>query len=146
MTVCLDTNVFLQIFGRKQPFHRIFQELMDGRLTLAVSNEILLEYEEVTVKLSGTERWRQVVRLLELLAQLCNNVKQIEPSYRFGVITDDPDDNKFSDCAIAASADFVVTEDAHFAKLKHAGYKPKPITPQAFIELLERRDRFFSKN
>jgi hypothetical protein len=30
--------------------------LLDGRLTLAVSNEILLEYEEVTAKLSGAER------------------------------------------------------------------------------------------
>ena len=56
MTVCLDTNVFLQIFGRKQPFHQILRALLDGRLTLAVSNEILLEYEEVTAKLSGAAR------------------------------------------------------------------------------------------
>ncbi len=70
MTVCLDTNVFLQIFGRKQPFHQILCALLDGRLTLAVSNEILLEYEEVTVKFSGAERWRDVVALLELLDRL----------------------------------------------------------------------------
>ncbi len=43
MTVCLDTNVFLQIFGRKQPYYPIIRALLDGRLTLAVSNEILLE-------------------------------------------------------------------------------------------------------
>jgi predicted nucleic acid-binding protein len=47
MTVCLDTNVFLQIFGRRQPYYPILRALLDGRLTLAVSNEILLEYAEV---------------------------------------------------------------------------------------------------
>jgi hypothetical protein len=42
MTVCLDTNVFLQIFGRRQPFYPILRALLDGRLTLAISTSILL--------------------------------------------------------------------------------------------------------
>ncbi len=40
MTVCLDTNVFLQIFGRKQPYHQILRALLDGRLTLAKGRHI----------------------------------------------------------------------------------------------------------
>lgn len=52
-----------------------------------------------------------------------------------GVITADADDNKFCDCAIAADADFVVTEDHHFGPLKVAGYKPQPIKPDEFIRL-----------
>lgn len=60
MTVCLDTNVSLQIFGRKQPYHQILRALLEGRLTLAVSNEILLEYQEVTINLSGSDRWRDL--------------------------------------------------------------------------------------
>ena len=135
MTVCLDTNVFLQIFGRKQPYHAIVQALLTGRLTLAVSNEILLEYEEVTRALAGPERWHDVARFLELLVEIHGNINYYEPQFRFGVITPDPDDNKFCDCAIAAEADFVVTEDAHFAALKNAGYKPQPITPGDFIRL-----------
>jgi putative PIN family toxin of toxin-antitoxin system len=135
MTVCLDTNIFLQIFGRKQPYHQILRALLDGRFTFAVSNEILLEYEEVTVKLSGPERWRDVVALLELLDQLHGNIRQIEPQFRFAVIAQDPDDNKFCDCAIAADADFIVTDDSHFEVLKTAGYKPKPILPEEFIRI-----------
>ena len=136
MTVCLDTNVFLQIFGRKQPYHQILRSLLDGRLTLAVSNEILLEFQEVTGRLSGTARWREVVALLELLDQLHGNIRKAEPRYHFAVITADPEDNKFCDCAIAVEADFVVTEDAHFAALKSAGYKPQPISPDEFIRVL----------
>jgi uncharacterized protein len=135
MTVCLDTGVFLQIFGRKQPFYPILRALLDGRLTLALSTEILLEYEEVIVRFSGAERWRNVVALLELLAQLHGNIHQIEPQYRFVVVADDPDDNKFCDCAVAAAADFVVTEDNHFAALKSAGYRPQPLTPDELIRL-----------
>jgi len=135
MTVSLDTGVFLQMFGRKQPFYPILRALLDGWITLAVSTEILLEYEEITIKLSGAERWREVAALLELLTQLHGNIRQIEPHYRFGVIKADPDDNKFCDCAIAADAEFVITEDSHFDVLKSAGYKPKPLTPGEFIRL-----------
>ena len=135
MTVCLDTSVFLQMFGRKQPFYPILRALLDGWFILVVSTEILLEYEEILVKLSGAERWRDVTAFLELLTQLHGNIRQIEPHYRFGVVVADPDDNKFCDCAIAAEADFVVTEDSHFAALKSAGYKPQPITPDEFIRL-----------
>lgn len=102
MTVCLDTNVFLRIFGRKQPFQPILRASLDGRLTLAVSTEILLEYEEVTRKLSNAERWNEIAVLLDLLAQLHNNIRRIEPQFRFGIIIADLDDNKFCDCAIAA--------------------------------------------
>jgi uncharacterized protein len=134
MTVCLDTNVFLQIFGRKQPYYPILRALLDGRLTLALSNEILFEYEEITTKLSGAERWREVVALLELLDHLHGNIRQIQPQFRFAVITQDPDDNKFCDCAIAAAADFIVTDDAHFSVLKSSGHKPRPIAPQDFVQ------------
>jgi uncharacterized protein len=72
---------------------------------------------------------------LELLTQLHGNIRQTEPQYRFGVVVTDPDDNKFCDCAIAAEADFVVTEDSHFDALKSAGYKPQPIAPDEFIRL-----------
>jgi putative PIN family toxin of toxin-antitoxin system len=135
MTVCLDTGVFLQIFGRKQPFYRILRALLDGSIVLAVSTEILLEYEEVTVKLSGAERWRPVAALLEKLIQLHGNIRQIDPHYRFGVVTADPDDNKFCDCAIAAHADFVITDDSHFEPLILSGYKPQPLGPDEFIRL-----------
>jgi uncharacterized protein len=133
MTICLDTNVFLQIFGRRQLFYPILRALLDGRLTLAISTSILLEYEEITVELSGQERWRDVVALLDSLVQLHANVRYIESHFRFNIISADPDDNKFCDCAIAADADFVITEDHHFGALKSAKYKPQPITPTEFI-------------
>jgi len=133
MTICLDTGVLLQIFGRRQPFYPILRALLNGQITLAVSTEILLEYQEVTARLSGPERWRDIAALMDLLAQLHGNIRHIEPQFRFNVIAADPDDNKFCDCAVTAAANFIVTEDSHFEPLKTAGYKPKPIAPGEFI-------------
>ncbi len=58
---------------------------------------------------------------------------RVTPYYHFQVINHDPDDNIFTDCAITAGADCIITEDRHFAPLATAGYHPKPITPAEFI-------------
>ena len=41
-----------------------------------------------------------------------------DPHFRFGLIEQDPDDNKFVDCAIVAGAEYIVSEDAHFRVLE----------------------------
>jgi uncharacterized protein len=45
-------------------------------------------------------------------------VLQSEPFYKWNLIEADPDDNKFSDCAVASAADYFVTHDKHFNVLK----------------------------
>ncbi len=133
MTVCIDTNVVLGMFGRNGPWLPIRQALIDGRLIWAVTTEILLEYEEVAAREMGSTAAAQLIRFIDLLAQTRSNLRQISPTFRFQLITADPDDNKFSDCAITANADYIVTEDRHFAPLATAGYHPQPITPAEFI-------------
>jgi len=133
MRVCIDTNALVQLFGTATPFGRIADALQRGRLEVAVSNEILLEYEETLATLSGPARWQTVWRFLEGVSRLHNNVLYVEPHFRFRVITADPDDNKFVDCVIAVEADFILTSDRHFDVLRSSGYKPKPIDPQEFM-------------
>jgi len=40
-----------------------------------------------------------------------------ETYIHFGLITVDVDDNKFVDCAVAADAEYIVTNDKHFEVL-----------------------------
>ena len=42
----------------------------------------------------------------------------VNPTYRFNLITADPDDNKFVDCAVIAGATYIVSNDRHFEELK----------------------------
>lgn len=46
------------------------------------------------------------------------NVERVNPTFRFNLITADPDDNKFVDCAIIAGATYIVSNDRHFNELK----------------------------
>ena len=41
---------------------------------------------------------------------------------RLVLITTDPDDNKFIDCAVAAQAKFIVTEDHHYDILQEIDF------------------------
>ena len=133
MTVCIDTNALVQLFGRQAAHPAILNALLAGQLTLALSNEILFEYQEVLTRMLGPEVWPRLTRALEIMERLYANIIRVEPQFRFNAITADADDNKFADCAIAANADYIITEDQHFASLANAGYRPQPITPHEFI-------------
>ena len=42
------------------------------------------------------------------------NVIRKDPYFRLEIIKQNPDDNKFTDCAFACDADVIVTNDGHF--------------------------------
>lgn len=132
MIVCLDTNSLLQMFGRRSPYQPILRAVVDGHLTLAVSTPMLLEYEEAARELYGAEFWQEAATFLHY-ATVAGQVRHLTPQFRFHLIVADPDDDAFSDCAIAATAEFIVTEDRHFEVLRGAGFRPQPITPAEFV-------------
>jgi predicted nucleic acid-binding protein len=66
--------------------------------------------------MSGAARWRKLARLMDLAELTSDNVIRVTPSFHFQVVTSDPDDNIFTDCAITAGADYLITEDRHFAR------------------------------
>lgn len=133
MTVVLDTNALVQMFGQASPHAHLKRALLEGRLTLAVSTSILLEYEEVICRQAGRARWEDVARTFTLVSLLHGTIREVTPSYRFRLITADPDDDAFADCAITANADYLITEDQHFNVLQGSGHTPQPITPEEFI-------------
>jgi hypothetical protein len=83
MSIRLDTNVLVQLSGTKQ----ILDAVLGGRLELAVSNEVRLEYEEVITALSGRRRWHQIDEFLHQLSAVRQDGLYVEPHYRFSVIT-----------------------------------------------------------
>ena len=135
MIVVLDTNALIQVFGVASPLTPIREALRHGRLRLAVSTPVLLEYEEAIRRSSGSARWEDVWRFLTAIDVLHGTIHHIGPSYRFHTITGDPDDDAFADCAIVANADCIITSDHQFNALNGSGYRPQPITPEDFVRL-----------
>ncbi len=133
MIVCIDTCVLLQAAKAGHPSHVIFEAWFQRQFRWAVSNEILTEYQEILVRHSGVHRWNQLSKVFSLAETVGDLLVKVQPAYRFQVVTTDPDDNKFTDCAITANADYVITDDTHFKSLASAGYRPQPISPDEFI-------------
>ena len=116
--IVIDTNSLVMAISSRSSYHKIWQSFLAGDFILCISNEILEEYAEVIARNISVNTARYIVyTIMER-----NNVRQIAPSYRWNLIEADPDDNKFVDCAIAANAKFIVTEDHHFNVLKEIAF------------------------
>ena len=114
MRIVLDTNSLIQSISPKSVYHDVWLSVLTGRNTLCVSNEILEEYAEILNRLAG-EKTADLV--LNTIIE-CKNVVFLTPYYHFNLITADPDDNKFVDCAIQANARYIVTNDHHYDVLR----------------------------
>ena len=112
--IVLDTNCLLQTLPSRSPYHKIWTEVMAGRISLCVNSDILNEYEEILAEKTNAEIARNVVRAI---MRLHTTIFQ-QAYFHFGLIEADPDDNKFVDCAVAVDAEYIVTNDAHFNILK----------------------------
>ncbi len=112
--VVLDTNCLVQIISSYSPFRSVWHAFLQKRYVLCVTNEILNEYQEILERYTSVEVAENII----LLLLNSRNVKYVAPHFRFNLIAQDPDDNKFVDCAIIAGADYIVSEDTHFRVLK----------------------------
>ena len=105
--VVIDTNCLLQIIAKKSPYRPIWDAFLEQRYQLCVTNEILDEYQEILEQqITSTVAENVVLLILNM-----SNVLFVDPHFRMELITTDPDDNKFVDCAFAAGADYLVSED-----------------------------------
>ncbi len=117
----------------RSPYHIIYKALIEGRYSLILSNDILLEYEEVIQQKYSISAAIAFVSLLKELP----NVRFFTSYYKWLLINADPDDNKYSDCAIAGGANFLVTEDRHFDVLKKTSFpKVAVCTIDEFVLML----------
>ncbi len=118
MKFVLDTNVLVVAISRKSPHYWIWQTLQEGLYEIAITTEVLTEYEEVLSNYLGEEVAKNVLETLENLP----NVSHITKYYCWELIKVDVDDNKFVDCAVAANSNAIVTEDKHFNTLKDIAF------------------------
>ena len=134
LIVVIDTNILLVSVSRRSKYNWVYQALLQGRFQLAVTQDILLEYEEKIGFHWNEQAALDVSRsLTELPNVLFTNIH-----YQLNLITADDDDNKFVDCAFAANADYIITHDHHFNTLKTVAFPRIPIVDiHQFKQVLE---------
>jgi uncharacterized protein len=105
-------------------------------LSLIVSNEIIEEYEE---KLA----WFYSEYFAEIVLEEILNLPQTEQNeayFKWQLITEDPDDNKYVDIAVASNADYIISNDRHFRVLQKLLFpKIEVVTLDEFKVIIEKK-------
>ena len=133
--IVLDTNCLIQSISPRSPYRRIWDSFFDGTNLLCVTTSILNEYEEILNLLTNEETAKYIIDAI------VSNPYTIFITvyFDFNLIQEDPDDNKFVDCAIASNAKYIVSNDAHFSHLKEILFpKVDVIKLQDFLDILRK--------
>ncbi len=129
MRIILDTNVFISGIFFSGPPSQILKAWEKQSLQIVLCRQILDEYQRVADELSSKYPLVDITPIIELLMVYGQfiDTKGVDIS-----ICEDPDDDKFIECAIAGKCKIIVSGDAHLLKL--AGYKGvKIMKPRDFI-------------
>jgi putative PIN family toxin of toxin-antitoxin system len=132
--VVIDTNVLLVSISSKSKFHWLYRLILDKKINIAITTDILAEYEEQLAF-----HWNPLVSVsvIRSLTEL-STVLFTTVYYNLNLISIDEDDNKFVDCAFASNADYIITNDSHFNILKKIDFPSIPILRlDEFEKLLE---------
>ena len=134
MKVVIDTNVLLVCISPRSDAHWLWQALLTAGFDLFVTNDVLEEYAEIVGREMGQEVADAAIDLLTDLP----NVHLIQKYFLWQLVESDPDDNKFLDCAIAAGAKFLVSEDRHLRVIeKYSYFGVKLVTLKMFKEFIK---------
>jgi len=133
MKVVIDTNVLVSALSRKSQYHWIITRIIDEKLDIYLTGEIILEYEEIlTRKYSYSVANNFIAALKEL-----PNVYFTHVYFNWQLLTDE-DDNKFVDCAIAANVNYLITQDKDFNSLRNIDFpKINIVSIPEFRQIIE---------
>lgn len=131
MRVVIDTNIFVSSFFGGKP-RKIIDLWKEGKITLCLSKDILNEYIEVLHRI-GLQDEVELEELLSLFTKSFN-ILFTTKTPRIKVVKDDPDDDKFIECAVALKAEVIITGDKAIEVIGEY-INIKILTPQQFLKI-----------
>ena len=130
MRVVIDTNIFVSSFFGGNP-RKIIDLWKIEKITLCLSNAILDEYIDVLRRI-GLKAEDELEELLSLFS-MGFNIMFTTKTPKIKIIKNDPDGDKFIECAAALKAQTIITGDKEVLAIKE--YMGIGIlTPQKFLE------------
>ncbi len=135
MKIVLDTNVFISGIFFGGPPSDILESWRQSKIRIVLTEQILEEYQRVGEELSAKYPSISIEPIIELFTIFGEFV---ETKGFSETICEDPDDNKFIECALASQSKLVISGDKHLLKI--SGYKSiEVLKPREFI------DNYFEK-
>ena len=126
----IDTNVFVSSFFGGNP-KKIIDLWKDEAIVLCLSKDVLDEYADVLQRV-GLKDEREMEELLSLFARGFN-ILFTTKTQEIKVVEDDPEDDKFIECAVALKAEVIITGDKALKKVgSYMGIRI--LTPEEFLK------------
>jgi len=129
LRVVIDTNIFVSSFFGGNP-KKIIDLWKNQKITLCLSSDIIDEYVDVLKRLKSNEQ--EIKGLLAILSSGFN-LEFTNKTPDLKVVKDDPDDDKFIECAVRLKADVVISGDKALLKIQEYN-GIKIISPKQFLE------------
>jgi putative PIN family toxin of toxin-antitoxin system len=129
--VVIDSNVFISAFGWDGKPEAVLRLVEQGRLINYTTEAIFDELMRVVAypKLKFPQSLQ--IKILEFVFFWSRFVRREE---NIAVVTDDPKDDMFIECAISAGANFIISGDPHLLAL--GSYRNvKIVSPAEFLEI-----------
>jgi hypothetical protein len=115
--VVVDTNIFTSsLLNTEGNPRKVIDLWRFEKITLCISKEILAEYFAVLGRFGMSEE-PEGGELVQLFQKRYNQVF-LTSVPTILAISEDPADNKFIECAVAADAEYVISGDRHLLNLK----------------------------
>ena len=128
--VVADTNVYISALNFAGTADEVLALGRAGVIELFISPPILEEIEGVLLR---KFRWT-APRVREAARGIRNFAELVASDESVNVVRDDEPDNRILDCAIAGSADVIVTGDQHLLKLKRFR-NTMIVSPREFLDV-----------
>ena len=114
--IVVDTNVIVRgIRSGASASGFILRALLLGEIRFAISPAMILEYEDV-LKRPGVlaPLILSTDQIDAILDALCRMAHCVTPWFRYRPLLEDPKDDLYIECAVAAGADVIISHDRHF--------------------------------
>jgi putative PIN family toxin of toxin-antitoxin system len=132
--VVVDTNVFVSSFFGGNP-KRIVDLWKIGEIRICLSPGIVDEYVDVLHRL-GLGKTSELEELLSLFSK-GHNIIFTHHTPKLSIVAEDPDDDKFIECAVALNSKYLVSGDK--ALLAVNPYMDiKILSPRDFLKLFDK--------
>ena len=135
--VVVDTNVFISSFFGGNP-RKIIDLRKSGEITLCLSGPIVDEYIKVLRRL-GLQNEKELEELLSLFAHGFHLIFTAKTP-KISVVVEDPDDDKFFECAVALKAKYIVTGDKAVKRVEDY-MNIKVVSPAEFLRSIKESKR-----
>ena len=116
--VVIDTNVFISGFGWDGKPEEVLNLLGKGDLANFITTGIFEEIKRVVsypkLKFSSSLQTK-IIEFVFLYSRFVSSGKPVS------LIDEDPDDNKFIECALSAHASFIISGDPHLLGVEQYG-------------------------